>query len=189
LPPSSMILVADLGNQLLKLGQVVGDRIEASHCLEITDQVRDGGFSPSQMPEAVVYASVNPARDQVFDDWIARRFSLNARKLGRDLPIPIRTRCSGVGADRLLNALAAVRRFPGGAIVVDVGTAVTVDVVSPEEEFLGGAIFPGPHLGAWALAEKAAQLFHVDPVPPVQAIATETAEAIRSGLSTASLEV
>jgi len=175
-------LVADIGNRFLKVGQVHEGRILAHHRIPISDRVQDADLSLEIPPAAVVFASVNPAVDPVFEAWAAERFGLKAEKLERDRPIPIRNRCQGVGADRLLNALAGIRRHPEGVVAVDVGTAVTVDAAGPGPEFLGGAILPGPHLGAWALAEKAAQLFEVEPAAPRTPLATETREALRSGL-------
>ena len=174
--------MADIGNRFLKVGQVHEGRILTQHRIPISHRVRDADLSLDAIPDAVVFASVNPAVDPVFEAWVAERFGLKAEKLERDRPIPIRNGCKGVGADRLLNALAAIRRHPGGVVAVDVGTAITVDAAGPGPEFLGGAILPGPHLGAWALAEKAAQLFEVEPAPPRTPLATETREALRSGL-------
>jgi pantothenate kinase type III len=177
-----VILAADVGNRFLKLGLARGAGVDIDHCLSIADAEGPGAVQFDPPPDAVFYASVNPACDARFEAWTRSRFGLQAVKLGRDRPIPLATQCRGVGADRLLNALAAVERFPGGAVSVDVGTAVTVDAVSPDREFLGGAILPGPLLGAWALAERAAQLFEVEPRPPVRTIARDTEDAMRSGL-------
>ncbi|MBN2489304.1 MAG: type III pantothenate kinase [Planctomycetes bacterium] len=178
-----VILLADIGNRFLKLGTARGAAgVEIDYCLPASPFLDLGGIRCEPPPDAVCYASVNPAGDAPLEAWARACFGLEATKLGRDRPIPLATRCRGAGADRLLNALAAVERFPGGAICVDVGTAVTVDAVSPDREFLGGAILPGPLLGAWALAARTAQLFEVSPTAPERAIARDTEEAIRSGL-------
>lgn len=175
-------LVADLGNRYLKLA-VVSHGIIHYHEVHPADDALAG--LPWNLPTSlarVAYASVNPAREVALEAWILNGGGCAAEKLGRDLDVPLRTACRGVGMDRLVNGLAALRRFPGGAVVADIGTAVTVDLVSPDAEFLGGAILPGPHLGARALAEYAAQLPCVEPARPVHALGRATAEAIRSGL-------
>jgi type III pantothenate kinase len=107
---------------------------------------------------------------------------------GADFPIPIRADVAEparVGTDRLLAALAARHRAGGACIVVDAGTAVTVDAVDADGTFLGGAIFPGPGLMARALADGTAQLPLVEvgrEFVPERAIGKNTEEAIRSGI-------
>jgi len=181
-PDPDLRLIADLGNRYLKLGLVRRSTIEEKCCLGVTGPIAIEGFAADRRPALAVYASVNPAFESTFEEWVRVRHGLEAEKLGRDRPIPIRTDCEGVGADRLLNALGAIARFPAGAIAVDAGTAVTVDVVAPGPVFLGGAILPGPHLGAWALAKRTAQLPEVTPRAPDHALARRTEDAIRSGL-------
>lgn len=87
-----------------------------------------------------------------------------------------------VGADRLVNTLAAHTLYGGPAIVVDLGTATTLDVVSPEGDYLGGAIAPGLKLSAEALARYAARLQAVELVRPPRAIGRTTVEAMQSGI-------
>ena len=87
-----------------------------------------------------------------------------------------------VGIDRLAGASGGVSLLGTPLVVVDAGTAITVDVVSRRGEFLGGAILPGIALGAHALATRTAKLPHVDLVTPVHAIGRTTDENIRSGL-------
>ncbi len=88
---------------------------------------------------------------------------------------------STVGDDRLVNALAAARLFGTPAIVVDLGTATTFDVVSADGAFMGGAIAPGLGLGLEALTARTAQLPRVPLVMPPHAIARDTVTAIQSG--------
>ena len=86
-----------------------------------------------------------------------------------------------LGADRLVNAVAAHRRYEGAVIVVDFGTATTFDAVSAAGEYLGGAIAPGIETSLEALSSRAARLLTVDLVPPARAIGKSTAESMRSG--------
>jgi type III pantothenate kinase len=87
-----------------------------------------------------------------------------------------------VGADRIMNALAAFHLYGGPAIVVDFGTSTNFDVVSAKGEFLGGALAPGIEISIDALAARGARLFKVELVRPRSVIGKSTVEALQSGL-------
>jgi type III pantothenate kinase len=87
-----------------------------------------------------------------------------------------------VGADRVVNALAAFTRFGGPAIVVDFGTGTNFDIVSEAGEFLGGVIAPGLQVSAESLFTRAARLTRVELTPPRSAIGKSTVEALQAGL-------
>lgn len=87
-----------------------------------------------------------------------------------------------VGADRLVNAVAAYDRLGRGCIVVDFGTAITYDIVSDAGEYLGGIITPGAEISIDALYRRAAKLPKVELVEPRALIGKSTVEAIRSGI-------
>lgn len=86
-----------------------------------------------------------------------------------------------VGADRIANAVAAYQLYAGPTIVVDFGTATTVDVVSDQGEYLGGAIAPGIEISLDALFARAAALPRVELVEPRSVIGKSTVESIQSG--------
>ena len=87
-----------------------------------------------------------------------------------------------IGADRIVNSLAAHTLYgDGAAIVVDFGTSTNLDVVSPKGEFLGGALAPGIEISVEALASRAAQLRKVELVKPRSVIGKNTVEALQSG--------
>lgn len=86
------------------------------------------------------------------------------------------------GADRLLNAVAAIRDYGAPVIVIDFGTATTFDVVNGRGEYCGGAIAPGPNLSAEALYQAAARLPQVSIKKPPSVIGTDTVAAMQSGL-------
>jgi type III pantothenate kinase len=88
-----------------------------------------------------------------------------------------------VGADRLVNAVAAYDRVRDTCIVVDFGTAITYDIVSADGEYLGGIITPGAEISIDALYERAAKLPKVELVEPKALIGKSTVEAIRSGIA------
>ncbi|MBW2270113.1 MAG: type III pantothenate kinase [Deltaproteobacteria bacterium] len=87
-----------------------------------------------------------------------------------------------VGADRIVNAVAAFEMFGGPVIAVDFGTATTFDCVSPDGEYLGGVIFPGIHTSLEALFARAAMLHRVEIARPKTVIGKTTTTAIQSGL-------
>jgi len=87
-----------------------------------------------------------------------------------------------VGADRLVNAVAAHAQLGGPCVVVDFGTAITYDIVSAGGEYLGGIIFPGIEISIEALTERAAKLPKIDLEEPRSLIGKTTVDAIRSGV-------
>ncbi len=87
-----------------------------------------------------------------------------------------------VGADRIVNCVAAYERFGGPTIVVDMGTATTFDVISKKGEFLGGAIAPGLGVSAEALFSRAARLSRIDIKKPAKVIGTNTVDNVQIGL-------
>lgn len=87
-----------------------------------------------------------------------------------------------VGADRIMNTLAAHHLFGGACIVVDFGTSINMDVVSARGEFLGGPLAPGIEISVDALAARAAQLLKVQLVRPRSVIGKNTVEALQSGI-------
>ncbi len=89
---------------------------------------------------------------------------------------------SELGADRLVNAVAAFAKYGGPTIVVDFGTATTFDVISARGEYLGGAITPGLGISADALFARAARLGRVDIRRPAKVIGTNTVAHLQSGL-------
>ncbi len=87
-----------------------------------------------------------------------------------------------LGADRLVNGVAAFARYGGPCIVVDFGTATTFDVISAKGEYLGGVIAPGLAISAEALFSRAAKLSRVDVKKPAKVVGTNTVAHIQSGL-------
>lgn len=87
-----------------------------------------------------------------------------------------------VGADRIVNTLAAFHLYGGPAVVVDFGTSTNFDVVSAKGEFLGGALAPGVEIGIDALAARGARLFKVELARPRSVLGKTTVEALQSGI-------
>lgn len=89
---------------------------------------------------------------------------------------------SQVGADRLVNAEAAIQYYGAPCIVLDSGTATTICAINERKQYLGGAIMPGLELSMRALAQNTAKLFNVTLTAPTHAIGSNTQDAIRSGI-------
>ena len=87
-----------------------------------------------------------------------------------------------VGPDRIVNAAAAYRLYGGPAIVIDMGTATTFDVISEEGDYIGGAIAPGMEMASEALFTRTARLPRIELVRPVNAIGKNTVNAMQSGV-------
>lgn len=130
----------------------------------------------------MVVASVVPAVSAALEAVTARRDRPLLLAGAGTVPLPIRVDRPGeVGADRLVNALAASRLYGVPVVVVDLGTATTFDCVASDGAFVGGAIAPGIELGLEALASRTAKLPLVELRTPDRAIGRDTVSAIQSG--------
>jgi type III pantothenate kinase len=135
--------------------------------------------------DAIAVCTVVPPLDREYEAMAGRH--MNARYLtvrpGVKTGMPIRIdNPYEVGADRLVNAVAAYERVRGSCVVVDFGTGINFDVVSADGEYLGGAIAPGVEISLSALAERGAQIPRIDLDEPVTAIGKSTRGAIQSGV-------
>lgn len=135
--------------------------------------------------KAVVVSSVVPPLDSTLRDAVERYFQTKpifvepGVKTG--MPVLVDNPAE-VGADRIVNGVAAFERYGGPCIVVDIGTAITFDVISERGEYLGGAIAPGVGISAEALVQRTARLPKVDLRRPARVIGTNTVTHIQSGL-------
>jgi type III pantothenate kinase len=135
--------------------------------------------------DAIVVSCVVPSLTQEYDE-VRRRYlggggALVGPQLKTGMPIRIDDPRE-LGADRLVNAIAAYERVGGPCIAVDFGTAINYDVVSASGEYLGGVISPGVEISIEALTQRAAALPKVRLEPPRAAIGKGTREAIQSGV-------
>lgn len=187
-----MLLALDVGNTNITVGAFEGRRLLRRWRLptsrartqlgrKLPSLVRSAGLSV----DAVIYGSVVPAVNGSLERGVRRSFGLRPLSVTPGSPLGIRLRVRRpreVGADRILNALAAFERVRGPAIVLDFGTATTFDCVSGEGDYLGGAILPGPRMAAEALAEDTAQLPLVAIRRPRRVIGKDTVECMEAGL-------
>ena len=185
------ILAVDVGNTTVALGLFREGRLSAEGRIpsDRTGELAEHWPVTLPRPEelhlgGVVGCSVNPAVACRVEEFLGR-FGLALELYQRDIPIDIEVRVPQphrVGADRLVNAREAFRRVGGAVLVVDFGTAVTLDCVSSGGAYLGGAIAPGVRLGVAALHERTALLPAVDLVAAPPPLAGETTAAIQSGV-------
>jgi type III pantothenate kinase len=189
-----MLLALDIGNTnvtigLFRAGALLATRRAATNPRATTDEVElllDGllrldGTTLTDL-DAIALASVVPAMSAAVEA-IAERRALPLLVAGPGtVPLAIRVdRPGDVGADRLVNALAAGRLHGTPAVVVDFGTATTLDCVAADGAYVGGAIAPGLELGLEALAARTARLPRIELRAPDRAIGRDTISAMQAG--------
>jgi type III pantothenate kinase len=133
----------------------------------------------------IVISSVVPPLDPVLRQVCERYFNLRPLFVepGVKTGMPVQyENPAEVGADRIVNAVAAYEKYGGPCVIVDFGTATTFDCVSKKGEYLGGVICPGIGISADALFERAARLTRVEIRKPVRVIGTNTVGSLQSGL-------
>ncbi len=189
-----MLIALDIGNTHIVLGLYQGRQLKAHYRLATRPMTADeAGLLLAQIAAAekakrftgLAVCSVVPALTGPFAQMAREKLRLAPLVVDGETPTGIVMRYENprqVGADRIVNAVAAHARFRGPVIVVDAGTATTVDVVTGKGEYLGGAIAPGIETGAEELFRRAARLHRVDLAKPREVIGRNTAESIRSGI-------
>ena len=192
-----MLLVIDVGNTNTSLGVFDGESL-VSHWRMATVRYRTAdeyGVLARQMfslagidykeIKAVVVASVVPPLNQTMDRMAENYFNHKAifvdNRTYTGLTIKYEPP-SDVGADRIVDAVAAVARYGAPCIVVDFGTATTFDAINSAGEYLGGVITPGITISSDALFTRAAKLPRVEIKEPPQVIGSSTVGSIQSGL-------
>jgi type III pantothenate kinase len=133
----------------------------------------------------VVIASVVPPLTQVFKQMVERYVYQTPLIVEAGIKTGVKIRYDSprdVGADRIVDAVAAFSLYGGPACIVDFGTATTFDAISEQGDYLGGAIAPGISISAEALFSRTSKLPRVDLVRPPKAIGRNTVQAIQSGL-------
>jgi type III pantothenate kinase len=135
--------------------------------------------------EGTVISSVVPPLDSTLREVCERYFQIQPLFIepGVKTGMPVHyDNPAEVGADRIVNSVAAFEKFGGPCVVVDFGTATTFDVVSAKGEYLGGVITPGIGISADALFERTARLPRVDIRKPPRVLATNTVNSLQAGL-------
>jgi type III pantothenate kinase len=147
--------------------------------------VRENGRDPSEVA-AIGFCSVVPDINHSLGNACRRYFEVEPFELKTGVKTGLKIRYKNpaeVGADRIAGAIGAVARYPDrDVIIVDLGTATTIEAVSAGREYLGGAIVPGLSVSMRALEQNTARLPKVEIVRPVQTCGRSTVESIQSGL-------
>ena len=183
-----MTVAVDVGNTRVKWGFCRGGHVVAQASLPPDDPlVWQQQFDAWSLgPTRWILAGVHPPRRNAFAAWLqAREATVETLDSHRQLPLKIEVDFPDkVGMDRLLNAVAANTRRPAGhaAIIVDAGSAVTVDLVDVSGVFRGGTIFPGLRLMAQSLHDYTAKLPVVGIDQPLSPPGTSTEKAIQAGV-------
>ncbi|HVS20206.1 MAG TPA: type III pantothenate kinase [Pyrinomonadaceae bacterium] len=192
-----MLLVIDIGNTNTSLGVCDGETL-AAHWRLTTARARtvdEWGvharnlFALSGLDvkaiDAIAIASVVPPLNFTLKRMAEVYFQITPLFVDHsiDTGVPILYQPpSDVGADRIVDAVAAIKKYGSPCIVVDFGTATTFDAINSKGEYLGGVITPGITISSDALFERAAKLPRVEIKRPLKVIGSSTVEAIQSGL-------
>jgi type III pantothenate kinase len=194
-----MLLAIDVGNTNIVLGVFDGATLVQSWRLQTLRErtadelglLVDGLFEHSRIERVqirgIILGSVVPPLTPTFCDLCRGRFRCEPLVVGPDLDTGITIRYESpadVGADRIVNAVAAHARYRRAAIVVDFGTATTFDYVTAAGEYLGGAIAPGIGISAEALVQRTSKLPRVEiKRPPNESVVGRTtAAAMQAGI-------
>ena len=194
-----MLLVVDVGNTQTHFGvfpdgcsevaehwrfatvrQSTGDELGAA----LSNLLALRGLSFADVGGAIVSSTVPQLSEQwtlMSERYLGQRMLVVGPAIRTGMPIRI-DNPREVGADRLVNAVAAYERVQDTCVVVDFGTAITYDAVSAAGEYLGGIITPGAEISIDALYERAAKLPKVELAEPRGLIGKSTVDAIRSGI-------
>ena len=193
------IIAVDIGNTSIRIGLFLNDKKESIQTVSGTaqDELKTALNSAwEKIPKislsregrrdgVLVVSSVKPEWTKQVARIVRQELDEDVKLVGKDIPLPISAFVDDpgqVGTDRLIAAAAAYVVVENAAIVIDVGTAVTIDLVDQHGVFQGGVIFPGFALGARALQEHTAQLPEVDVHRPSAPYGKNTADAISCGL-------
>jgi type III pantothenate kinase len=192
-----MLLALDVGNTETTVGLFQGARLAASWRLtttalrtpdewasSITSYLLQAGHSTQEV-RAAILASVVPQVTHSVSDAVERATTIRPTVVDGRSPLPIRLDVDEpltVGADRIVNTLAASQLFHRDTIVVDFGTATTFDCITADGRFIGGVIMPGIRTASDELVRKTAKLPATELTPPERVIGRRTEDCIRAGV-------
>ena len=192
-----MLLAIDVGNTSMTLGLFRGKRLVAHgriatasprtvpQCAGALRQaLKRMRATPADLQDAIV-SSVVPQATRLLKPALKKLLRRRPIIVGETVKAPIRNRYripSQVGQDRLVNAVGAYTLYGGPAIVVDFGTAITIDLVSGRREYLGGLIVPGMEIALETLSARAALLPRIRLERPKEFLGRDTVGSMKSGI-------
>lgn len=192
-----MLLALDIGNTAITIGVFDGERLRArwsiatdvenlvdEYAILLLNLLRTENLSAADVDEAIM-GSVVPSLTPVFQDVCRRYFSVTPLVVDLGVKTGVRIMYDSprdVGADRVIDAVAAIKLYGPPLIVVDFGTATVFDAISKDGDYLGGAIAPGIGISMEALFERTAKLPRIELERPKTAIGKTTVVAMQSGI-------
>jgi len=193
----NLLLAIDIGNTETTMGVFDGDELKATwHTATVIHRTADEqaimlfnllnsrGIDASDVKE-VSLCSVVPPITSIYEDMFRRHFKVSLLVVAAGIKTGVRICMDNpreVGADRIVDAVAAHHLYGGPVVVVDFGTATTFDTVSARGDYLGGAIAPGMIAAAEAMSQETAMLPRVELARPGSVIGTNTIDAMKSGI-------
>ena len=192
-----MLLALDIGNTAITIGVFEGETLRArwsiatdvenlvdEYAILLLNLLRTSGLGPGDVDEAIL-GSVVPSLTPVFQEVCRRYFSVAPLVVDPGVRTGVRILYDSprdVGADRVIDAVAAIKLYGPPLIVVDFGTATVFDAISKEGDYVGGAIAPGIGISMEALFERTAKLPRIELERPKTAIGKTTVSAMQSGI-------
>ncbi len=195
-----MLLVIDVGNTNTVLGLYDGDqlihdwriRTEIDHTIDEYGMLIFNLYQSSRIKteklravSAIIISCVVPPMLNILEPLCVKYFNVKPLIVGPGIKtgMPIfYDNPKEVGADRIVNAVAAYDKYRQAAIIIDFGTATTFDYISPKGEYMGGCIAPGIMISSEALFERAARLPRVELSKPKSVVTKDTVSAIQAGI-------
>lgn len=186
------LLVLNVGNSRLGVGVFAGGNLEYVTRVPHTQRADWGGVIAEAWTRiqgrenaAVAGASVNPPLADSLEQVVKAQLGRKIEWVGKDLDLPITVTTESpdkTGVDRVLNLAAAFEQMQKACVVVDAGTAVTIDLCNDKGEFLGGAIAPGAAMMLQAMHERTARLPEVPFDVPADSVGRSTEQAMLHGV-------
>ena len=192
-----MILVMDIGNTNIVLGVYDSERLnyhwrigtgssktEDEYGMQIKALLNDAGLSPSDI-EGIIMSSVVPSIMFSLERMCQKYFQVNPLVVGPGVKTGLNIKYDNpreVGADRIVNAVAAIHEYDSPLIIVDFGTATTYCYVNEAQQYMGGAIAPGINISTEALYARASKLPRIEIARPDSVVGKNTVSAMQSGI-------
>ena len=191
-----MLLAIDIGNTNILIGGIRDDQIvfkariatdrtrtSDQYGVEIKNMIEAFGGHLSEITDCIISSVVPPVFNSV-RTGVIKIIGKQPMVVGPGLKTGLNIHVdvpSQVGSDRIVIAVAALAEYKAPLILIDMGTATTIEVVEPENVYLGGVIFPGVRVSLDALTSRAAQLTGISLDQPRQVIGKNTVDCMRSG--------
>jgi type III pantothenate kinase len=192
-----MLLALDAGNTNITIGMFRdGELADHRRLRTVRDQTSDewgillmsllryASLDPANV-DGIIVSSVVPPLNSALAEMAQRYFGMDAMFVTAQTDTGLKIlyeNPSEVGADRIVNSVAALKKYGGPCVIVDLGTAITFDAISAQSEYLGGIIAAGIGISAEALFSRTARLPLVDFRKPKNVIGTNTVASMQSGL-------